>query len=381
MLRIAILTTDGRALSSQWAKEPVPSFGTAPSALLEGLAELPDLEVHVLSAAKDHSLIGLQLAPNIRWHPVKIGKYHQMRSLYAGSVLATRRALTTLSPDIVHGQGTEKECAMSAVHSGYPNVVTIHGNMAELQRLGYHDNRLFGGIASKLEGYTLARTAGVFCNSAYTETLVRPRSGRTWLVPNPIRKAFFRPFPEIRKTGELPRLLNVGLVSPRKRQLELLRMAGKLHKEGLAFRLVFAGGIGGGDYGKAFTDELRKAEQAGYAEYAGYLDVDTLIRLMDEMEGFIHFPTEEAFGLVVAESLARGMKFFGADLGGIRDIAEGVSGAELLATFDDLHAAIADWLRRGAPVFPEAADKMKKLYSPEVVARHHVDIYREVLSV
>jgi glycosyltransferase involved in cell wall biosynthesis len=378
MLRIAILTTDGRALSPQWAMEPVPSFGTAPSALLEGFADLPDLEVHVLSAAKDHSLIGLQLAPNIRWHPVKIGKYHQMRSLYAGSVLATRHALRSVSPDIVHGQGTEKECAMSAVHSGYPNVVTIHGNMAELQRLGYHDNRLFGGIASKLEGYALARTAGVFCNSAYTETLVRPRSGRTWLVPNPIRKAFFRPIPEIRKTGELPRLLNVGLVSPRKRQLELLRMAGKLHKEGLAFRLVFAGGIGGGDYGKAFTDELRKAEQAGYAEYAGYLDIDALIRLMDESEGFVHFPTEEAFGLVVAEALARGLKFFGSDLGGIRDIAEGIPGSELFNEFEDMQAGIARWLTAGAPRSPESAQKIIDYYHPVVIAKRHVEIYESL---
>jgi hypothetical protein len=51
-----------------------------------------------------------------------------------GCIRATRRRLRTLQPDLVHGQGTERDCALSAIFSGFPNVVTIHGNMAELAR-------------------------------------------------------------------------------------------------------------------------------------------------------------------------------------------------------------------------------------------------------
>jgi hypothetical protein len=43
--------------------------------------------------------------------------------------------LKDIQPDIVHGQGTERDCAIRAVFSGYPNVIPIHGNMAELARL------------------------------------------------------------------------------------------------------------------------------------------------------------------------------------------------------------------------------------------------------
>ena len=40
-----------------------------------------------------------------------------------------------------------------------------------------------------------------------------------------------------------------------------------------------------------------------------------------------YFPSEETFGLVVAESLARNLKLSAAPVGGIADIASGMVGA------------------------------------------------------
>ena len=44
---------------------------------------------------------------------------------------------------------------------------------------------------------------------------------------------------------------------------------------------------------------------------------------------------EEAFGLVVAEALARNLKFFGTRVGGLPEITDGVEGAELFALNDE----------------------------------------------
>ena len=41
----------------------------------------------------------------------------------------------------------------------------------------------------------------------------------------------------------------------------------------------------------------RLAEAAGYAEFAGFLDVPALIMLLDSSHAFLHFPSEESFGL------------------------------------------------------------------------------------
>ncbi len=381
-MKIIQLTTDNREQFGEYGTME-PHFGAAPEALFQGFAGLPYVEVHVVSCVRQLMSSPPLIFGNLHYHPVFVPKRGWMSTLYSGCIRATRKLIHDLNPDIVHGQGTERDCAMSATHSRFPNVLTIHGNMAELNRLGmtFQHQRTYGYLASRLESHVLRRTGGVFCNSAYTESLVAPRSQRTWRVPNAIRAPFFRP-PRSSPSGtEVPLILNVGHLGPRKRQLEILRMAGDLHRRGHDFKLVFLGVLSAGTpYGDAFIAEMKRAEMAGYACHAGFLDADALIDLMDQAHGFIHFPQEEAFGLVVAEAMARGLKFFGANLGGIKEIGAGVPGAELCEDFDELKTRLIHWLKSGATRAPESAATVKDRYSPEVVASRHLEIYREVLG-
>ena len=378
-LRIAIITTDARHWLRDFSTE-TPNFGTAIRALLEGFAEIPEVEVHVISASPSPLQSLKKIAANISYHHVHVAKWGWGKGLFLGVAWKIRKLLRQIQPDIVHGQGTERDCAMAAVLSNFPNVLTIHGNMQEIQRLGYHGNAVYGRLASLLETYTLGKTLGVFCNSIHTEGLVRPRARNTWLVPNPIRSAFFQTS-TAEPDSKIPILLNVGMVYPLKRQLEILRSLRLLKRSGHDFKIIFAGGLSeDSDYGRRFIEELKAAEKEGIAEYAGFLDIDGLIQLMDRCSGFIHFPSEEAFGLVVTEAMARGLKVFGANLGGIVDIAEGIEGAELFDTMEDMKASIARWIDTGARRCPEAAAEIVKRYHPKIIARRHVDIYRDVLT-
>ena len=381
-MRIALLTTDNREHEKRYdARQPY--FGTAPEALLQGFARLPDLEVHVLGCTQQPMESPAQLAPNVWFHSLHVPKFGWLRTGYQGCVRAVRRRLREIRPDLVHGQGTERECALAAVFSGYPNVVTIHGNMAELARVF---QARWGGYfwwAAHLENLTLRRTRGVFCNSAYTEELVRARTPRTWRVPNAIREAFFGPSAAPVEKPPHPILINIGVIIPRKQQVRLLEVARRLHEAGLKFELHFIGYANPADpYVREFQALLAPAEAAGYARHLGTKPQAELIRLLDGAAGLVHFPFEEAFGLVVAEALARGLRCFGARVGGIVDVVAGAPGTELfdLADLDGLTAALAAWLRAGAPRAPGAADLMRAQYHPEVVARRHVEIYREVLS-
>jgi glycosyltransferase involved in cell wall biosynthesis len=254
--------------------------------------------------------------------------------------------------------------------------------MAELNRLGgtFQNARLYGLLASRLETHALGLTNGVFCNSAYTEALVAPRARQAWRIPNAIRGCFFREPASVANQHDVPLLLNVGHLGIRKRQLEILRIAAELHGEGHCFKIVFTGGMPTGDeYGRTFAAEMRQAERAGFASHAGFLNANDLISLMDQACGFVHFPSEEAFGLVVAEAMARGLKFFGANLGGIKEIGAGIPGAELHDDFFSLKAGIVRWLKAGAPRCPEAGSIIRQRYSPIAVAIRHLEIYQEVL--
>jgi glycosyltransferase involved in cell wall biosynthesis len=380
-LRVALVTTDGRDLLRDY-DAAMPSFGTAPEALLQGLAQLPDVEVHVVSLLRQPVRSPEKLAENIWFHSLVVPKIGWLRTGYQGCIRAVRKKLKEIRPDIVHGQGTERECAISAVFSGHPNVITIHGNMKAMANFYRARFGSFYWLAAALETMALRRTDGVFCNSAYTENLVAPRAKATWRVPNALRQEFFAPQPPPIR-GPHPVLLNVGVISPYKQQVEILAVACKLRQRGLTFEIQFAGAVDQRTvYGAEFMRRLAEAQTAGYARHLGLLHTDELVNALDGASALVHFPGEEAFGLVVAEALARNLKFFGSRTGGVTDIAEGVEGAELLPAGDwaALENSIARWIGAGCPGPVSAAAEMRARYHPQVVARRHLEIYREVLG-
>src|ERR1051325_3102903 len=64
VMRIVIVTSDGRGVIGQWSSEQ-PSFGTAPASLLQGCAEFSEHEFHVLSCIQRPMKSVSKLAPNI----------------------------------------------------------------------------------------------------------------------------------------------------------------------------------------------------------------------------------------------------------------------------------------------------------------------------
>jgi glycosyltransferase involved in cell wall biosynthesis len=381
-MKLAFLTTDNREPSRQYECGE-PWFGTAPEALLQGLAHMPSLEVHVVSCTQQPMKSPAKLAENIYFHSLHVPKWGWMRTLFQGCVHATRRKLREIDPDLVHGQGTERECSIGAVLSGFPSVVTIHGNMAALAREFHARIGSFHWLAARLEDWTLPRAKGVFCNSGYTEALVRPRNATTWRVANPLREAFFST-PTVRATNkdDTVRLINIGMVTPRKRQIEILSVCRALRSRGHPIHMEFAGAASGGDpYSAAFLREMARPGVAEYASFSGFIGTEALIAKLDRADACIHFPSEEAFGLVVAEALSRNLKFFGSRAGGIIDIAESIEDTELFALDDwsGLENALARWMESGAPRPISAAQTTQERYHPDVIARRHLEIYEQVL--
>ena len=380
-MKIAFLAIDLRENDRSYS-EVTPRFPGGIASLFDGFARLPDVEVHVVSCLQQRVQSPEKLADNLWYHALHVPKFGWLRTGYQGCIRAARRKLREIQPDLVHGSGTERNCAISAVFSGFPNVVTIQGNMAELARLNRPRIGSYLWLTARLEKFILPRTMGVFCNSVYTEALVRPRARRTWRVPHPLRQTFLDPPPN---AGPRPCiLLNAGVISPRKRQLELLDVAEALHRQGLKFEFHFVGYVNPGDaYVTAFQKRIQPMEEAGYARFWGTPADSELLHYYDSAAAMVHFPTEESFGMVVLEGLGRELKFFGARLGGIVDIAKDMPGAELFAPDDwpGLTAAIAHWIAGGHPRPTGTAALIRERYHPETIARRHVEIYRELLGL
>jgi glycosyltransferase involved in cell wall biosynthesis len=309
-----------------------------------------------------------------------------MRTAYLGCVRAVRRKLREIQPDIVHGQGTERDCAISAVYSGFPNVVTIHGKMTEIEKIRGARIGSFHWCAARLEEFTLARTDGIVCISTYVEDLAKRYHVPLWIVPNALQRDMFD-FPRTSQERKIPLLLNVGVISGRKRQRELLQILLELRQEGLDFETVFVGTKDfGSDYASNFKNELEAAERAvGKFAHLPHQGVKDMCRLLDDSSAVIHFASQETFGLVFGEALARGVYLFASDVGSIRDIAKDVDGVEVLDPNDwaGLKNAVRHWLQSGAFRLPRAATPPKALvsrYHPAEAAKQHLAVYRQVLD-
>jgi glycosyltransferase involved in cell wall biosynthesis len=380
-MRVALLVSDGREVLRNY-HATMPSFNAGVEALIEGMIGFPDVEMHIVSCLKQPVRSPEKLAANVWYHALQVSKIGWMRTGYQGCIRAVRRKLRELKPDIAQGYGTERDCALSAIFSGFPNVVSIQGNMAEIARLFRARPGSYHWLTARLENFTLRRTAGVICNSIYTENLVRSRARKTWVVYPALLPVFIKPLPEHPPGAPSCVLLNVGVISSRKRQLELLDVAEALHRQGLKFEFHFIGRADDAGYSSAFLERIKPMAAAGYARYLGHVSAEELIRSYDSAAGMVHFSSEEAFGLNVAEGLARNLKMFGSCVGGIAEIAGDAPDAELFAENDwaGLTDAISHWIQQGHPRSLRAAALMRERYHPRVVAQQHLEIYREVLN-
>ena len=376
-LRVAFLTSDGReGLSSDYHAEP--SLGTAPAALLQGLAGCADVEVHVISCARAAMPWPEKLADNIFFHSLRVPKIGWLRTFYQGCIRAVRNKLKEIRPDIVHGQGTERDCAISAVCSGRPNVITIHGNMRLISQFNRARPFSYEWLAARLETFTLPRANGVICITNYTRAAVAGLAKKTWVVPNAVEAGFFDVQP---LAPPPPAVLCVGVVCPRKNQNDFIRALDPLARE-KQFKIIFLGQVEASAYGGEFWQLLRDRP---WCEHAGFAKRDRLKEYFRQAS-LLALPTrEDNCPMTVLEAMAAGVPVLAANVGGVPELIEnGRTGLfcdplDSASMRDGLARLIEnrDWARQLA-----AAAKLeaRQRFHPLAVAQRHMEIYREVLA-
>jgi len=385
-MKVVQLTTDAREHYKDYAN-PRPYFGTAPEALLKGFQSMPsEIEVHVVSCLQKTPVSSpTKLADNIYYHALHVPNIGWMKTGYLGCSRAVRRRLRQIQPDIVHGQGTERDCAISAALSGYPSVVTIHGVMRAIYDLTSAKNFNYYWFARHLETFALRRVQGVITISPYVEGLVAPLTPRTWFIPNALQEFFFTPSPARQRQPGPARLVNVGVISPRKRQVELLEQLAKLRRE-VEFEITFVGKANSSDpYAARFAGLLAACQSAhnGFT-HVTFLEDRDFLKLYDYADAMIHFSKEESFGLTFAEALARNLPLFASDVGAIQQITEGIPVCQVFGV-DDFHGLVASlrtWIENLSNTESRACNPNRVIesrYHPMVIASDHLKVYREIL--
>jgi glycosyltransferase involved in cell wall biosynthesis len=380
MIKVALLTTDSREHFKDYAN-PAPYFGTAPEALLEGFKSLQEeVEVHVVSCLqKTPASSPSKLAENIYYHALHVPNIGWMKTGYFGCIRAVRRKLQEIQPDFVHGQGTERDCAMCAVFSGFPNVLTIHGNMRLVAEFLRAKPLTYYWLASKLEKLGLQKTDGVIAISSYTQSNVAPYTRRTWLVPNAVHPSFFN-LP--RRPDSSPRIFCAANIGSRKNQVGLIKALDALAATA-PIRLVFAGrGIDADSYYREFKQMVGERP---WCEYLGALDRSALKTEMSRATVGVLPSFEDNCPMVILEATAAGLPFAASRVGGIPDLIEHRQTGLLFnprqpesirSSVESLISdnGLAEQLATSARAYAVSQ------FSAESVARRHLKVYHAVVA-
>ena len=377
-MRVAILTTDNREPHKDYAN-PQPHFGTAPDALLQGLAMIPEIEVHVVSCIRQPVRSPEKIAPNTFFHSLVVPKIGWMRTLFQGCVRAARKKIQEIQPDIVHGQGTEADCSLSAIFSGFPNVLTLHGNMRSVARISRARPFSYNWMAARLEGFVLPRTDGVVCITRYTQRAVERLARKTWILPNAVDASFFE-VQAAPDTTTPPVGLCVGTICGYKNQNDFIRALDPLAKE-KKFKLVFLGQPEPGAYGQEF---LQLVQARPWCEHVGFVSHEQFKARL-KAATFLALPTrEDNCPMVVLEAMAAGVPVLASNVGGVPDLIEHEKTGlfcdpQRPESFREGVARLLGEPKLGRQLVANARAEAQRRFHPKIIAQRHLEIYREVL--
>jgi glycosyltransferase involved in cell wall biosynthesis len=287
--------------------------------------------------------------------------------------------IRTLDPDIVHGQGTERDCAMSAVHSGYRNILTLHGNMRVHAARKEQRGSIYYRMAALLEAYCLKRTDGVVAISNYTNDLVKPLAKKTWLLPNAVDQRYF----DIEATASAtPRILFVGAMNERKNPIGLIKACEPFLRSGQC-TIAFAGETNEqSDYGREFQHLL---DTIPGTELLGFLDRDALGREFQRTSLLVLPTFEDNCPMVVLEAMAAGLPVAASRVGGVPDLINHEKDGVL---FDPHHPVEMGACLEQLIQEPDTLNRLgqqaritaRERFHPRHIAAEHLKIYRDLQS-
>lgn len=375
-LKVAFLTTDNRE-QQQCYHLDTPFFGTAPEALLEGFSAFPgEIEVHVISCTRKPMTTPEKLAENIWFHQPLVPHLGWGRTFFLGCAMAARRVIRFIQPDIVHGQGTERDCGVSMMLAPeLPKVLTIHGHMERIAEIVEAKPFSYYWMAKNLEKLAVKHADGVISITNYTKQRLAGKAKATWVVPNAVDQSFF----EINSPGNGGLILCVASMSRWKRQLELIHALDPIISQ-LDRRVVFLGGGIESVYGQLVMSEISKRPWCNYAGTASRAELkDWLYNA-----SLLILPSiEDNCPMVILEAMAAGVPVAASSIGGIPDLIENRETGYLFDPHDpdSIRRSVLQWKsegEKGSNIATMAKSSARRRFHPREIAKEHLKIYEQL---
>jgi glycosyltransferase involved in cell wall biosynthesis len=290
----------------------------------------------------------------------------------------SRRALAT-DPDLVHAHGTEEAYAMAGQATGKPNVITLQGVFAIINKELPPKLISRARVVEFLEAHTLRRAKHVIAKSDY----IAERVSRLFpnLVIHRIPNTFDPRLLDLDTTKTPRSWCFVGMITERK-GLDIVVDALQQMDEAVfpsEFHIVGNRGEGEGDYDRRVLSDLRRLLGEKLVLH-GILPASESAKVVAGCELLLAPSREEMFGNQLIEALL---------VGAMPLVGEGTALAENVRRYGHGHViprAGSDNLRstlaHNGSVNPKGAasarEKVIRELGPSVVANAHFDLYQLV---
>lgn len=313
-------------------------FHPAVQGLLEGFQNSRSIRITTVFPATPRFRPSLPQAKNFAVHPVVVpassGFWPGQGFLRRTRFL--RAALHSICPDLVHGQGTEKEAAWVAVTSGFPSVITLHGLMQEVAAEPCHRWVLRYRLAAWVEKMALRKADGVIALSPHARNLIKRTNPRVFEIPNAIRSEFFQIPSLSSRSSREPLVLFSGHLTPAKRPDWFIRGVQALWRQGRRFRARM---LGMGDPRHPYVRRILEMMEPGVngRRIQLVMKARDVARHLREADILFHPSLLENQSTSVAEAMAAGRCVVAADITGNISLLD--QGAGCLFPVQDFRAA------------------------------------------
>jgi glycosyltransferase involved in cell wall biosynthesis len=313
--------------------------------LVSGLAEMSDLDVHVVSFVPglDRPIerhVGTVRIDQLPGSPrLSFATRHAREREALSEVIRARR------PDVVHAQdalGAGYVCLRAA--QGVPVLVSIHGITREEAKYKTGAERLRSrvfGVA--VERYCIRHAQYLVQPTRYPEAYFGSEiHGRIWDVGNAISDRFF----EVDPTPEQGRMLYAGSLIPRKRLLDLVEAMPAVVAHVPRAHLRVTGGGLDEPYARKVRARICDLDLGGRVELIGSVDFGGLLEEFRRASVLVLPSGEETSPMVIGEAMATGVPVVATRVGGVSYLVDhGVTGLIVdPGDVDSLAAAVSDIL-------------------------------------
>jgi len=386
-MRIALIgDLDTRTLFEMDSNSTIPTQTPALN-LARGLQELGGCDVHIVKVTTEVLQSETRKTRLGTVHRLPCPKGSGSISLFLWRRHLILRELQKIQPDVVHGQGTEREHAFTAVTSPFPHVITIHGVMARIHELFPPPWLSTQHVARWMERYTIQRARDVICISHLTEEFLVKMGcrARRHPIPNAMSPRFLgmeRPS----RSGTGMRLLFVGAIMERKGVgliVEALPELIKLLNQPVELAVA---GMGIGNHVTQLQARATELGVASFIQWVGPQDETGVADQMNKSDVLVLPSFVDNMPMCVGEAMAAAVPVIATTVGGIPQMVEHgktgilVAPGNLRELTDALMRILSDPELR-FQMGRAGREKAVREYAPNVVAAKTLDVYRQAITM